>query len=343
MVRKICLYSFLIFACFACRPKSTVSQASIELDYLPTVKLQPETYVLDSALWAPDCIFAFGDYIIVQEGKRTTGIFRCFDARNLDFRMACGARGKGPNELIHPLGTYVVANDTTFSLLDNGIEKEFRIADGNLVLIRKSPIVIYDAVNGLVKIGHNRYFMNGHSDGSEPELLLYDDGRITDCGCYPESPYEDQRRFILEFKTNVGRIGNDTIYSFYNNRNLIRQYTPNGRLVQEICLTGRGNKTPDYSLYRAGEAPLFFGRSCQSDSYFLIAFYDGIPNAAVYAGDYVPEFLLWSWNDGIRCRLRLSGRYKRPSFALSEKFGRLYVLDLEQPDYIDSYDMSAIL
>ncbi len=344
MNRKIILPCLLLSLLgFACNPTTTVPQTEIDLNRLPTVELQAESRPLDSVLWAPDCIFAFDDYVIVEEGKRSTGLFQCFDAQSLDFRFACGTRGKGPNELLNPLGTYVVSNDSTFSLLDNGIEKEFRIVDKHLVLTRKAPIVIYDAVNGLTRIGRDRYFMNGRSDGSEPEHLFYDDGHIIDCGHYPESPYEDHRRFILEFKTNAGHIDGDTIYSFYNNRNLIRKYTPDGRLLEESYLSGKECKTPDYDRYHSGQASQFFGSSCMGDSVFLIAFYDGVPNATVYAGDYDPEFLLWRWDTGVQCRLKLDRRYQRPAFTLSEKLHRLYVLDLQQPDRIDTYDLNSVL
>ena len=239
MKTNITISSLLFFICIGCCREAAVKQTSLDLSQVPSIELKAQSYPLDSALWAPDCIFTQGDYLIIEEGKRHTGIFRCFDAKNFDFLFACGTKGKGPNEVMHLLGQYILPCDSGFCVMDNGTEKEFQIKDGHLQVVCQSPIAIYDAVNGLAKIGDNHFFMNGYTYGSGAEHLIYKDGQITECGTYPESPYDDQQRFIMEFKTNVAQIGGDTIYSFYNNRNLIRKYSPQGELLEEDIALGR--------------------------------------------------------------------------------------------------------
>lgn len=338
----IAISSLLVFICIGCSREVTVKQASIDLDHVPSIELKAQSYPLDSALWAPDCIFTQGDYLIIEEGKRHTGIFRCFDAKNFDFLFACGTKGKGPNKVMHLLGQYILPCDSGFCVMDNGTEKEFQIKDGHLQVVCQSPIAIYDAVNGLAKIGDNHFFMNGYTDGSGAEHLIYKDGQITECGTYPESPYDDQQRFIMEFKTNVAQIGGDTIYSFYNNRNLIRKYSPQGELLEEMHFLSYPTDGPDYESYRAGTCQQFTGRSYQTKSFFFLSFYDGMSNQQVFSGNYTPQILVWDWKNGLRYRIVLQRQYKRLAYAISEKHKRLYAIDLDAPDRIDYYDLDSI-
>lgn len=342
MNTRIAVNSLVFFICVGCSREVAVKQTSIDLNQVPRIELKSQSYLLDSALWAPDCIFTQENYLIIEEGKRHTGIFRCFDARSFDFLFACGTKGKGPNEMMHLLGAYILPGDSGFCVMDNGIEKEIQIKDGQLQVVRKSPIVIYDAVNGLAKIGDNHFFMNGYTDGTGAEHLIYKDGQITECGTYPKSQYEDRRRFIMEFKTNVVQKGGDTIYSFYNNRNLIRKYTPQGQLLEELHFLSYPTDAPDYESYRAGTCPLFTGRSYQTKSFFFLNFYDGIPKHAVFSGNYTPQILVWDWKKGLHCRLFLQRQYKRLAYAISEKHKRLYAIDLDVPDRIDYYDLNSV-
>lgn len=342
MKTGIVVNSLLVLICVGCSREATVRQTSIDLERVPTIELKVQSVSLDSALWAPDGILTLGDYLIVEEGRRHTGIFRCFDARSLDFLFACGARGRGPNEMTFLSGAYIQPSDSGFCVMDNGIEKEIRIENGRLRVVRRSPIVIYDAVNGLAKLGDDHFFMNGHTNGAGAEHLIYKEGQIIECGTYPPSPYDDRRRFILEFKTNVARQGGDTVYSFYNNRNLIRKYTPEGELLEEVRFAAYPVDGPDYESYRAGTCPSFAGRSYPTNSFFFLTFYDGVPNRTVFSGDYTPQILVWSWQTGLRSRLLLQRRYKRLSYAVSERHRRLYAIDLDAPDRIDIYDLNSV-
>lgn len=254
--------------------------------------------------------------------------FSFWKADSLQYCFSSGFIGGGPNEFIRPRSNYFATSDSSFFILDSDIEWEVQINENRLQVIGKEPIIIPDAINQMVHLNNGKYIMAGNTDGeNNAEHFLYDanSGEYISFGEYPSENLSDRRKFLFDFKYTAGRSTQPYVWDFYENHNLIRQYSTEGKLLQEVSLTNVTERhNSDYKSHDLQNCPYWRGVQTTSEHIYVL-FYRGETDKVIYSEGAIPELQEWDWQGNLTRRILFDRKYNR--IAVSEA-GILYAMNI---------------
>lgn len=320
-VYSIFLSLFLLAGC------TSIIQNEVDILQVPIIQAKFCVYPIDSTkVLNPRGIYCYQDYLVIIEGKNSP-VFSFWKADNLQFCFSAGFIGGGPNEFIHPRSDYFATSDSSFFILDSNIEYEVQIFKESIRIINKEPIIIPDAINQMVHLNDNKYIMAGNTDGeNSSEHFLYDAnlGNYISFGEYPSKNLSDRRKFLFDFKYTAGRSSKPYIWDFYENHNLIRQYSIEGNLLQEIHLCNiEERKNSDTKSRDLQNRP--YWRVLQTTSQHIYTlFYRGETDRLIYSEGTIPELQEWDWQGNLTKRILFDRKYDR--ITVSEA-GILYAIN----------------
>lgn len=293
-------------------------------------------HALDSTrILYPQGIHYFNHHIILVEQKNDP-VLSFWNADNLSYEFSAGSKGAGPNEVKYVYPDYFDKTDSTFFILDSGVEKEVRLSDQSISIIRRTPILVPDAVNRLVRIDSGQYVMCGLNGGSKEHILYKIDGQYEEFGDYPDLPCLPEKRFILFYKFIAYTPGKPFIYDFYLYLNLIRKYDLKGNLLEEISLADIPGRDNTMDKLRAGQIEPYFSNVISRKDFIVVLYYENATNRQVYDGQAIPELQLWNWEGELIRRYRFDRCFDQ--YTLSDD-GMLYAKDTETPYAIYTYDL----
>lgn len=287
----------------------------------------------DNAVLDPEMIFVFDKYLVILENKRTDGIFGFFSLDSLKLSFRTGHIGRGPNEFINIHRYFINVTDTTFSILDNGIEKQLKLKDGKLITINQTNIPIRGGINGVVKTGVDSYFMNGNINGEGAELFIVNQTNEYETGDYPDSQYSGIDRYKMEFKTNVAKLGSN-IFSFYRLRNLIRRYDVAGNLLVEYVVKDVDIENSAQGLQENSTVEFISSNYVCQNSFYVRYVNEQLSQKQ----QQHPCLMEWNWDGKITAMYTLNDKYRTMLYAVWENGRRILAIDGDQPTEIRSYN-----
>lgn len=285
----------------------------------------------------PRGLFYFDNHLILVEVKNDPTL-SFWTSDSLKYEFSSGYKGGGPNELIHPQANYFTSSDTSFFLLDSNIEREIKIKNQEICILNNVPIAIPDAINQLVRLDKDYYIMSGKTDGATgKEHFIYSAGVATPFGDYPSMNLEKIEQAKFDYKFTAGRMGKKVIYDFYLYHNLIRKYSIEGELLQEIKLKDIPDRNNTYEKLRERSVCPYWDVTVATEDAIYILFYQGVTNKVLYSEGAIPELQVWDWNGNLKRRLLFNKIYNK--FTVSPN-GTLYALNTKEPYKVYTYEIN---
>lgn len=295
-------------------------------------------FELDSTkILYPRGLFYFDNHLIIIEAKNNPTL-SFWTPDSLKYEFSSGYLGGGPNELIHPRTNYFTNSDSSFFILDSNIEREIKIENKEIRVLNNVPIVIPDAINQLVRLDNDYYIMSGMTDGSSgKEHFIYAKGEAIPFGDYPSKNLEKIEQAKFDYKFTAGKAGKKVLFDFYLYHNLVRKYSMEGELLQEIRLKDIPDRHNTYEKFHSGIAASFWNMTVPTDDAVYILFYQGDTDNLLYDKGAIPELQIWDWNGDLKDRFLFDKIYDK--FTISSD-GILYALNTQEPYKIYTYDIS---
>lgn len=331
-------HMIVIFLLISC---NRIPQKEINVVDIPIQQARFYIHNIDSTkILNPGGIYCYKNHVILIERKNNPA-FSFWTSDSLRYEFSEGFIGGGPNEFIRPRSNYFAVSDSSFFILDSNIEWEVQLEEQRIQVINKEPIIIPDAINQMVHLDNGKYIMAGNTDGNNnAEHFLYDikTGEYTLFGEYPFTDLFDERKFFFNFKYTAGIAGKPYIWDFYENYNLLRKYSIEGILLQEVRLVGVAERHNDDSKsHELQNRP--YWRIVQATSRYIYAlFYTGETDKTIYTGGAIPELQVWDWDGNLTRRILFDKKYNQ--ITVSET-GILYAINTVDTfnNQIYSYEM----
>lgn len=305
------------------------------MDSVPLVEGSFETHEIDSTMVLnPKNLFCFGNHIILIEYKNAP-FLSFWSPDSLTYEFSAANKGGGPNELIDPYSDYFAKSDSSFFLLDSQVEREIKVTGNGIQIINNKPLIFSDAINQLVRVEEDTYIMLGFTDGSDiaEHTKCTPDGNST-FGKYPTKGIEDGiKQFNIDYKLTAGLMGKRTIWDFYESHNLIRQYSIDGELLQEVSLDFDEEQESTASTSDGGQRIYYWIRVIALNHHIYALFkYD------TWKSTKVPELQVWDWDGNLTARYQFDKYYN--AIAVSDN-GVLYAMDtMNHPYEVYTYDLN---
>lgn len=329
------LFSLLALASFLLVGCNTNSIKRVDMDSVPLVKGSFQIHEIDSIKTLnPKNLFCFGNHVILIEYKNAP-FLSFWSPDSLTYEFSAGDKGGGPNELIDPYSDYFAKSDSSFFLLDSQVEREIQVTGNDIQIINNKPLIFSDAINQLVRVEEDAYIMLGRTDGSDnaEHIKITPDGNKP-FGQYPaNSTDKTSIQFFEYYKLTAGLMGEKTIWDFYESHNLIRQYSIDGELLQEVSLDFDERQESTASTSDGGKGIYYWIRVIASNHHIYALFkYD------TWKSTKVPELQVWDWDGNLTARYQFDKYYN--AIAVSDN-GVLYAMDtMNHPYEVYTYDLN---
>lgn len=305
------------------------------LDSIELLQATFDVHNIDSMkILNPRNIFYFNNYVILMEHNNEP-IFSFWSPDSLTYKFSDGYKGSGPNELIDPYTDYFTKSDSSFYILDSNIEREFKLKGNKIHFINGQALIFPDAINRLVRVDKDVYIMAGLTNGidkAEHTKCTPDGNRSF--GEYPTKGIDDGiQQFFFDTKFTAGKMGEKTIWDFYFYHNLIRQYSIDGELLQEVSLDLKEEHENTVSMLSSDRIIEYWNRVVVEGDYIYVLFHD-----KEHRSKDAPELQKWDWDGNLIARYQLDKYYNH--YAISDK-GILYAMDVfDHPYEVYTYDLN---
>lgn len=305
------------------------------LDSIELLQATFDVHNIDSMkILNPRNIFYFNNYVILMEHNNEP-IFSFWSQDSLTYKFSDGYKGSGPNELIDPYTDYFTKSDSSFYILDSNIEREFKLKGNKIHFINGQALIFPDAINRLVRVDKDVYIMAGLTNGidkAEHTKCTPDGNRSF--GEYPTKGIDDGiQQFFFDTKFTAGKMGEKTIWDFYFYHNLIRQYSIDGELLQEVSLDLKEEHENTVSMLSSDRIIEYWNRVVVEGDYIYVLFHD-----KEHRSKDAPELQKWDWDGNLIARYQLDKYYNH--YAISDK-GILYAMDVfDHPYEVYTYDLN---
>jgi len=329
---KLKIIVMSIATLFSCQ---NIQKEECDLEKTPIEKQTLTQHNIDSIITYPRSLNVFHDKLLFMQPNASDKLFVVLNKDSLNLLFSGGSKGHTLDEFINLNRNYFSCTDSSFFALDANIEKEITIKNGRLKCIDRTPIIIPDALNQLVKTGIDSYIASGLTNGQEGEHILYKEGEYSFFGEYPEQSLQKEERFKFNFKSTVGRTDKKQIWDFYYYMNLIRSYDTNGNLVKEIKIKDSFERPQKNSAY---ESQCCYHK-ISANSHYIVALYSrGYTMSELYKKlNIILEVQLWSWKGELKRRILFDKPFDL--FSISED-NILYAMCSETPNIIYTYDFN---
>lgn len=330
------LLSFLLLAIvFITGCDTPVPSKKVDLASIPLFEASFSVYEIDSMKTLnPRNIVCWRDYVIIIESKNEP-YFSFWSQDSLIYIFSDGYRGGGPNELIDARPDYFAKTDSSFFILDSQIERELILKGNKIQIINNQPLIFPDAINRLVRVDKDVYIMAGLTNGidkAEHTKCTPDGNRSF--GEYPTKGIDDGiQQFFFDTKFTAGKMGEKTIWDFYFYHNLIRQYSIDGELLQEVSLDLKEEHENTVSMLSSDRIIEYWNRVVVEGDYIYVLFHN-----KEHRSKDAPELQKWDWDGNLIARYQLDKYYNH--YAISDK-GILYAMDVfDHPYEVYTYNLN---
>lgn len=304
-----------------------IPQKEINIVEVPIQQAKFRVNNIDSTkILYPGGIYCYKNHVFIIE-KKNNPAFSFWTLDSLRYEFSAGFLGGGPNEFIRPRSNYFAASDSSFFILDSNIEWEVQVIEKGIQVINKEPIIIPDAINQMVHLNNGKYIMAGNTDGrNNSEHFLYDikTGEYTSFGEYPSVNLSNEKKFFFDFKYTAGIAGKPYIWNFYENHNLLRQYSLEGHLLQEVRLAGIEKRHNADSKSRKLQNRPYWRIVQATSQHIYTLFYKGETDETIYSEGTIPELQVWDWDGNLTRRILFDRKYNL--IAVSDT-GILYAIN----------------
>ncbi|WP_209331284.1 BF3164 family lipoprotein [Lunatimonas salinarum] len=297
---------------------------------------------LDSTVLIPAKILVFPDKaVIFDNGKED--LFKVYRLPEFTFLYSFGEIGEGPNEFSYVNENSLQAMDDNLVVVSGTNLIKIKLENDSSVMGESIELFMSNSspVNGLVMIDESTYIsdiMDAKPGGPEHQLVHLQRGEeLTTFGKYPElSNIENNsqlERLYLDYgKRTVVNPKDGRLAAFYFFQNQIKYYNSQGELMQqiEIVMPPKNDLEEELNMYRV--EPF-------ATSTHIYVMYVGKPKREVMKQPEIfrPHLEIWDWDGNLLERFTLD--QPLTSFAVSEKFQKLYGFSYFKEDLFFEYDL----
>jgi len=299
---------------------------------------------LDSTVLIPAKILVFPDKaVIFDNGKED--LFKVYRLPEFTFLYSFGEIGEGPNEFSYVNENSLQAMDDNLVVVSGTNLIKIKLENDSSVMGESIELFMSNSspVNGLVMIDESTYIsdiMDAKPGGPEHQLVHLQRGEeLTKFGKYPElSNIENNsqlERIYLDYgKRTVVNPKDGRLAAFYFFQNQIKYYNSQGELMQqiEIEMPPKNDLEEELNMYRV--EPF-------ATSTHIYVMYVGKPKREVMEQPdiFSPHLEIWDWDGNLLERFTLD--QPLTSFAVSEKFQKLYGFSYFKEDLFFEYDLKG--
>ena len=232
---------FLITSCTEDKKQPEIKQLQHEVLDLP-----------DMMIGSPGDIQKEGDCLLVLDIQQDS-LFHRVDLANNRYRGMFGAKGQGPDELIHPCGLKALGDGrwACFDLGKNDVNMISLDADGNMVgLSRMFKNKAFMTFN-IVPLSEELFILNGETDGA---MLALIDKEGTVLSVSDEYPYKDdaEKNIPVRFRAmayqGTLRVNDNgyVAYAFHGAKQ-VHLYKVENKMMKKVgeVIDGYGHYKPD--------------------------------------------------------------------------------------------------
>ncbi|MFO7825577.1 MAG: BF3164 family lipoprotein [Cyclobacterium sp.] len=338
-MKKIVFLAGLFLFFISCQSKDSSKRI---LDEVPNaVGLESKELSLDNFPLLPSKLILLSEKAVIFNNAKKD-LFKVYSLPSFDFLFSFGEIGEGPNEFsfvdpnsVQTLNENLVifsGSQITKVKLENEKEKfteRIEVLEGS-----SSPI------NRLVLINDSIYVSDiwEATPGGEEHLLvnLVSNEEIDKFGRYPQDPSGDQlkpgERYRQYMKTLVSHPGNGRLATFYIYQNLIKYYSEDGELLQEIEVNS------DYANDSDGDDFTYRVEPFATKEFIYVLHVGKTKKEAIEQPDaFRPHLEIWDWDGNLVERYLLDQPIT--TFAVSPKFEKLYGMSFFKEDVIFEYNL----
>lgn len=334
-----CTIMLFLMSCNQEKPTGNI----IDLSEIPIQQVEFETLPLDtSKIIYPMGIMVLGEHLVLATPKEEK-LFSFWNRKTIEYEFSSTIKGQGPDDIGFLDVLYLYSSDSCIRVLDNNTEVEMKLEGNQLKTIKRTPIIIGDAVNGLMRIADNHYIMDGATYKADFEHYRYDGENVTKFGQFPEpnESIKDYEVVLFNQKQSIHKQEKDIFFNFYYYLNLVRQYDINGKLLKEIHLKGMPQKENTYQAYmNKTDKPCtpYWDRTRATNKNIYVMFYQGQTCNELWKKDRISppktEIQVWDWDGNLKGRYSFDKSFS--NFTVSED-GIMYAYDLYKGDAIYRY------
>lgn len=297
------------------------------ISFAASKELQADSIVTPPVLLSVTRMFIARDMLVVYEQQKDT-LFSFWKLPDCGYLFSGGTKGQGPNDFLM-LDKVFVETDAgfkTFEIATNKV-KEIRLnkEKGSLELLSQHRLDVEQMpLNRFVFLADSAYCFLSHDEKYE-YALLDKNHQIRYFSDYPIdmlSKKEEDTNMFLYNKMTVAKPDGKKFAAFYAYVRMLRIYDAKGKLLREVVMEKATPIEDDKRIVYYSSQPY------ASDKYIYIL------NTS---SPLRKSLEVWSWDGDPVAEYLLDKNIS--TFAVSEKYKKLYAVDKDKEDVIYTYDL----
>ena len=295
--------SLILFCLVACT-SSLQNARKVDIGQIEILNIKSDTTRI-TELQNPLAMYELGEYILFPHTEKTAEApLYFYSKKDLSFCFNWGKFGRGPGEIYDCNPYYFQKTDSSFTLNTNYIyETEFKVKGDSLEM--ETPKLITSLpMNNLLKINDSIFFFENKLE--EKEFSLFNTQRrvtLKKFGEYPQTtiPFDElsDRDNICQ-KTCILNREKGLIYVFYENMPLIRLYSIDGNLLEEVTLKDIRPKKMTVAEFYESKSELYFSFPYRSGNSIYVQFFN-VPLNSIYTLEQVE---IQEWDEKLNLKNR---------------------------------------
>ena len=295
--------SLILFCLVACT-SSLQNTRQVDIGQIQILNIKADTTRI-AELQNPLAMYELGEYILFPHTEKTAEApLYFYSKKDLSFCFNWGKFGRGPGEIYDCNPYYFQKTDSSFILNTNYIyETEFRMKGDSLEM--ETPKLIASLpMNNLLKINDSIFFFENKLE--EKEFSLFNTQRrvtLKKFGEYPQTviPFDElsDRDNICQ-KTCILNREKGLIYIFYENMPLIRLYSIDGNLLEEVTLKDTRPKKMTVPEFYESKSELYFSFPYRSGNSIYVQFFN-VPLNSVHT---LKQVEVQEWDEELNLKNR---------------------------------------
>ena len=295
--------SLILFCLVACT-SSLQNARKVDIEQIEILNIKSDTTRI-TELQNPLAMYELGEYILFPHTEKTAEApLYFYSKKDLSFCFNWGKFGRGPGEIYDCNPYYFQKTDSSFTLNTNYIyETEFKVKGDSLEM--ETPKLITSLpMNNLLKINDSIFFFENKLE--EKEFSLFNTQRrvtLKKFGEYPQTtiPFDElsDRDNICQ-KTCILNREKGLIYVFYENMPLIRLYSIDGNLLEEVTLKDIRPKKMTVAEFYESKSELYFSFPYRSGNSIYVQFFN-VPLNSVHT---LKQVEVQEWDEELNLKNR---------------------------------------
>lgn len=334
-MKRILVLALSIALLAACTGNKEVKTVEIQFP-TESVALQESVATVSCQMLRPAKLYISNDKLIVFDDVKAD-IFKVFGLDSLNYLYAFSNMGGGPGEF-QQINKENINADDSFEILYRNRLHRYSIQDSSAVeLPEDSSLLVLSSVspiNNFKRLGVNQYVFNNDLPKSKKEFCLVDlqEGTQNPIGDLTEM--QDEKAETLDKFYSKAICANRTrqlFAAFYYHRPAFSIYDDKGELVKEVTISS--------AEYPFDPSTMYFVEPYATDKHIYVMWVCmGKKQVEQDMNEFRPEILAFDWDGQCVSRMTLS----KPiiTFAVSEKYGKLYAVSFAENDLDKIYSFS---